>query len=486
MSSTAGRKAIIAVDLGAQSCRISLLRWTTSGPSIHLVHRFANSPQSTSRGLRWDIDAVFHGIAHGVRMAGSAAPEGVASIGVDGWAVDYVRVNEAGEPVEQPYCYRDDRTEVAAARLHKVLPPSVLYSRTGIQILRINTLYQLYADRLAGCDPRVPWVNLPEYLSYRLCGRRVAEYTNATHTGLVALGSQRWCDNIFSDAGLDLAAAPPIVPTGTIIGTLHGELGSVAELRGCQIIVPACHDTASAVAAIPASGDDWAFISSGTWSLVGAVLPVPCITERARNLNFTNLGGVGGQVCFLKNVNGTWLLHQCLEEWIGSADEFSMTELLSSCESLPPPGCMIDVDDSDLLLPGGTIAKINAQLRHKGHKALATDKSHAPEFVNLILHSLAERYAEVLAAISGITERSLKRLFIVGGGSKNTLLNRLTAEKTGLQVIAGATESSTLGNFAVQLSVLDGGCTGMVGPSSDSVVRWTQVLMGDAVAAERQ
>src|SRR5690348_11599414 len=277
MSSTACRKAIIAVDLGAQSCRISLLRWTTSGPSIHLVHRFANSPQSTSRGLRWDIDAVFHGIAHGVRVAGSAAPEGVASIGVDGWAVDYVRVNEAGEPVEQPYCYRDDRTEVAAARLHKVLPPSVLYSRTGIQILRINTLYQLYADRLAGCDPRVPWVNLPEYLSYRLCGRRVAEYTNATHTGLVALGSQRWCDNIFSDAGLDLAAAPPIVPTGTIIGTLHGELGSVAELRGCQIIVPACHDTASAVAAIPASGDDWAFISSGTWSLVGAVLPVPCI-----------------------------------------------------------------------------------------------------------------------------------------------------------------------------------------------------------------
>src|SRR5690348_7275090 len=163
-----------------------------------------------------------------------------------------------------------------------------------------------------------------------------------------------------------------------------------------------------------------------------------------------------------------------------------MTELLSSCESLPPPGCMIDVDDSDLLLPGGTIAKINAQLRHKGHKALATDKSHAPEIVNLTLHSLAERYAEVLAAISGITERSLKRLFIVGGGSKNTLLNRLTAEKTGLQVIAGATESSTLGNFAVQLSVLDGGCTGMVGPSSDSVVRWTQVLMGDAVAAERQ
>jgi len=486
MSSTAGRKSIIAVDLGAQSCRISLLRWTNSGPAIHLVHRFANSPQPTSRGLRWDIEAIFQGIADGVRMAASAASEGVASIGVDGWAVDYVRLNNAGKPVEQPYCYRDDRTEVAAARLHEILPPSVLYSRTGIQILRINTLYQLYADRLAGCDPGVPWVNLPEYVSYRLCGRRVAEYTNATHTGLMGLGSRHWCEDIFSDAGLELAAAPPIVPTGTIIGTLEGEHANVPELRGCQIIVPACHDTASAIAAIPATGSDWAFISSGTWSLVGTVLPVPCITERARDLNFTNLGGVGGRVCFLKNVNGTWLLQQCLEEWTGLADESSMMELLASCDSLSPPGGRIDVDDSELLLPGGTIGKINAQLRRKGHKPLATDKSHAPEMVNLILHSLAERYADVLAAISSITERSLKRLFIVGGGSKNALLNRLTAEKTGLQVIAGATESSTLGNFAVQLSALDGGCTGMAGPPSDSVVRWTQLLIESAVAATRQ
>jgi rhamnulokinase len=468
---------MIAVDLGAQSCRISLLRWNGGEPTIRLVHRFSNAPQSTPSGLRWDVEAIFQAITHGLRQAAWCAPEGIASIGIDGWAVDYVRLNQAGVAIERPYCYRDSRTEAAVSRVHEILPAPVVYSLTGIQILRINTLYQLYADKLAGGDPRTPWLNLPEHMSYRLGGRRVAEYTNATHTGLVALGSHRWCDEIFLRTGLDRAAAPPIVSTGTVVGTVQGELAAIPGIRNAQIIVPACHDTASAIAAIPARGDDWAFISSGTWSLVGAVLPDPCVTEHARDLNFTNLGGVGGQFCFLKNVNGMWLLQQCLEDWGASADEQALVQLLSACELLTAPDCKIDVDDAELLLPGNVVDKINNQLEYKGHKPLAGDRSNAPAVANLILHSLAARYAEVLSAISDITGRKLKRLFIVGGGSKNTLLNRLTAERSGLTVFSGSTESSTIGNFAVQLSALDGDCVQGVGPPSESVVRWSEQLL---------
>ncbi|HKT46523.1 MAG TPA: rhamnulokinase family protein [Candidatus Acidoferrales bacterium] len=476
MPPAAVRKATIAVDLGAQSCRVSLLRWNGAQPCIHLVHRFVNSPISSANGLRWDAEGIYRGIVHGLRQAASRAPEGIASIGIDGWAVDYVRLDQDGAALEAPYCYRDPRTETAAARVHEILPADRLYSLTGIQILRINTVYQLYADKLAGAATSTRWLNLPEYMSYRLSGQRVAEYTNATHTGLVSLGLQSWCEEIFAETGLDISAAPRIVPTGTMIGPLRGELTSIAELRGAQLIVPACHDTASAIAAIPAKGDDWAFISSGTWSLVGTVLRGPCVANRARDLNFTNLGGVGGRFYFLKNVNGMWLLQQCLEEWGALADANAMSELVSACESLRAPDCTVDVDAAELLLPGNMIEKLNGQLAQKGHKALGGGRSEAAAVANLILHSLAARYAEVLTAISEITGRKLTRVFVVGGGSRNALLNRLTAERTGLEVIAGSTESTTIGNFAVQLSALAGDLVSGWGPSAESVAGFAEPL----------
>jgi len=176
------RKALVAVDLGAQSCRISLLRWNRHAPEIEVVHRFPNAPVSTEDGLRWDIEAIFDGVVTGLRSCATRAPEGIASIGVDGWAVDYVRLDATGNPTALPFCHRDARTEAAESKVHSILPAPRLYSLTGIQILRINTLYQLFADKLAGSDPSLPWLNLPEFITYRLCGKRVSEYTNATHT----------------------------------------------------------------------------------------------------------------------------------------------------------------------------------------------------------------------------------------------------------------------------------------------------------------
>jgi rhamnulokinase len=319
-------------------------------------------------------------------------------------------------------------------------------------------------------------LNLPEFMTCRLGGKRVSEYTNATHTGLVRLGTHEWCEEIFRELGLDVAAAPNIVPSGSVVGTITGDLAEHSALRDAKLIVPACHDTASAIAAIPAEGDDWAFISSGTWSLVGTVLDAPCATDDARALNFTNLGGVGGKICFLKNVNGMWLLQQTMEEWEQCGSKWSLQELLSRCASLPAPDVLIDVDDPQLMLPGNTIGKINVQREHRGKPKFPMDDSASPSVANTIFHSLAARYAEVLSSISRITGKKLKRLFIVGGGSQNAFLNRLTAERTGLEIFLGSTESTTIGNFAIQLAVLDGDWNPSRGVSATSVAKWAEEM----------
>ncbi|MFZ0639648.1 MAG: rhamnulokinase family protein [Candidatus Acidiferrales bacterium] len=482
MTSAARRRARVAVDLGAQSCRVSLLRWNGDEPEIEVLHRFSNEPFSTGDGLRWDIGAIFDGIMTGLRSCAACAPEGIASVAIDGWAVDYVRLDTTGNPVALPFCYRDARTEKAEAEVHAVLPPSRLYSLTGIQILRLNTLYQLYADKLAGFDPRLPWVNLPEFIAYRLSGKRVSEYTNATHTGLVALGTHSWCPEIFRELGLDVASAPEIVPSGSVLGPISADLAGLPAFRDARVIVPACHDTASAIAAIPAVGDDWAFISSGTWSLVGTVLDAPCVSDDARSLNFTNLGGVGGRICFLKNVNGMWLLRQCMDEWEQKGIRWPLQELLSRCASLPTPAALIDVDDPQLMIPGHTIDKINAQLECLGQSRCGLDDASTASLANTIFHSMAARYAEVLAWIAKITGKKLNRLFIVGGGSQNTLLNQLTAQRTGLEVILGSAESATIGNFAVQMAALERNGSLSTGVTVNSVARWAEQMLASALA----
>src|SRR6266436_4565985 len=357
MERSAKRAALVAVDLGAQSCRVSLLRWEKSHPKINVMHRFPNGPIATQKGLRWDIRRIFDGIKHGLRLSAEAAPEGIAAVGVDGWAVDYVRLDESGDAVADPFCYRDARTQEAEKKVHRIISPSRLYSLTGIQLLSLNTLYQLYADKLAGKNPSTAWLNLPEYVTYRLGGQRVAEYTNATHTQLMRLGAQEWCGEIFQGLGMDISAAPQIVPTGTVVGSIGGDLSNLPGLRNTKLIVPACHDTASAIAAIPAGGEDWGFISSGTWSLVGTVLTAPCVSDEARGMNFTNLGGVGRSVYFLKNVNGMWLLRQCMDEWEERGMPVSVDELVPKCEALPAPGFLIDVDAPPLALPGDMLGK---------------------------------------------------------------------------------------------------------------------------------
>jgi rhamnulokinase len=474
-------RASIAVDLGAESCRVSLLRWAEGQPTVTLVHRFPNAPKEVDGNLVWDLGRIEAGLDEGVRLCAPLAPEGVRSIAVDGWAVDYVRVDGEGRPMADPFCYRDVRTVKSERSLHRRCSPERLRELTGVQLLRINTVYQLHADVLMKLPEGQQWLNLPEYILSRWGGDRVAEYTNATHTELVELYRRQWCREIFTAAQLDLGCAPKIVPPGTEVGRLTGPLAQMPELRDAVLIAPACHDTASAIAGIPAVGNDWAYISSGTWSLVGTLLEQPRNGTEAAEENFTNLGAVGDRVCFHKNVNGMWLIRQCMEEWEQTGGTWTVPELVAAAETVEKPHGLLDVDDEELLLAGRMPQRINAQRVRKGYAPLDESPEAAPVFARLIFQSLAARYAKVLSRIELHSGKRLKRLFIVGGASQNEFLNRLTAEATRLEVFRGSPESSTVGNFAVQLAVLEGSRDPVTGVYAEQVSEWAAVV-GAAVA----
>jgi len=470
-------RASIAVDLGAESCRVSLLRWVDRRPEITLVHRFANAPREVDGGLHWDLEMIEAGLCDGLRRCAAIAKEGVRSIAVDGWAVDYARVDSGGKALADPFCYRDERTIKAERALHRKIGPERMRELTGVQLMRINTLYQLYADELQGLPEGRQWLNLPEYILSRWGGARVAEHTNATHTQMVELYQRQWSREIFAAAHLDLAAAPKLVPPGTEIGRLSGPLAELPALRDTALIAPACHDTASAIAGIPATGNDWAYISSGTWSLVGTVLEQPRNGEAAADENFTNLGAVGGRICFHRNVNGMWLVRQCIEKWAAEGQMWTAPELVAAAERITKPHGLLDVDDPDLLLAGRMPERINAQRKRKGFEALDERPENAPMFASLIFHSLASRYAKVLDRVAFHSGKKLKRLFVVGGASQNDYLNRLTREATGLELFRGAAESSTVGNFAVQMAVLDGSRDAVSGAYAEQVSRWAGLFV---------
>lgn len=454
VAATDDERALVAIDLGAESCRVSLLRRAAAKQQTEVVHRFRNAPVERNGSMLWGLQSICAGIEQGLRECASIASEGICSIGVDGWAVDYVRLDEQGMPCADPYCYRDPRTKSAFESLHQHIGVERLYALTGIQPLPINTLYQLYADAKAGIHADRPWINLPEYILYWLGGERVAEYTNATHTGMVDLSTRNWNREIFEAAGLNIHSAPKIVPSGSIVGKLRGSLAKLPAFRDTYLIAPACHDTASAIAGISAVATEWAYISSGTWSLVGAMIDKPCNTEGARRHGFTNLGGVGDKICFHKNVNGMWLLRQCIEHWALQGREWSAPDLIEKAEQTALQVGLLDLEDPVLLLPGDMPAHINEQRVRLGYQRIAESPENAPQFASLIFHSLARKYAHVLEDMKRITGRDTKCLYIVGGGSRNKLLNRLTGEATGLDIHCGEVESSTVGNLAIQQAAL--------------------------------
>jgi rhamnulokinase len=408
----------------------------------------------------WPLKQILAGLEEGLRKAAAAAPEGIASIGVDGWSVDYVRLAADGTMLREPFCYRDERTVAAKEAADWTVPPFDLYQRTGTLPHRINTVYQLMADstpspdgKSKGIEKRAPWVMFPEFILYWLSGMRVAEYTNATHTGLVNLKTGAWDAELFELLGLDLGAAPPIVPTGTVLGPVVGPLRGLDAFRDTQMIAPATHDTASAIAGIPADLGSSAYISSGTWSLVGTVTQTPVTTKHAFDAGYTNIGAACEGMLFHSLINSMWVLKQCMDGWAAEGRPWSIENLVQEAAACNAAATgVLDMDAEALMLDSEMPRRINTELARRGFEAIADVAGNEPIFARTIFESLALRYASATANLEKMLGRRLERVAMIGGATRNKLLVDLTEQRTGLKVEIGETESSTVGNLAVQLA----------------------------------
>lgn len=465
--------ARVAIDLGAESCRVSLLRWDGSQPKIEVIHRIPNGPVHRGDSLHWALDVILGGLELGLRKAAQAAPEGIATIGVDSWGVDYVRVKPDGHPLREPFCYRDERTMVSKDAADKIIPPIELYRRTGAFPTRINTVFQLLADPAAGIDPSTNWVMMPEFVLTWLGARRVSEYTHATHTGLVDLKSGDWSPEVFSELGLPIEAAPPIVRAGTFVGELQGPLATLDAYKHTKLVVPACHDTASAIAGIPKDMSSTAYISSGTWSLVGALTNVAVTTQAAFDAAYTNLGAATGDLLFHNLVNSMWVLKQCMDSWAAQGRSWKIEDIVRAAGDCSAPTGRLNMDAEALMLDTEMPQRINSELARQGYNPIADVPGNEPIFARLIFESLASRYAQALASLESMLRRKFTAIHMLGGASRNKLLVKLTEEQTGLPVEIGETESSTIGNLAVQLAASEADGQPV---RPEAVRKWSQQL----------
>lgn len=454
-----------AVDIGASSGRVILGRVAGSPggtrAELETVHRFPNGVREFDGGLRWDFDALFAEVLTGLTAAATAAAargEGIASIGIDTWAVDYGLVNGAGELVAAPFSYRDDRSRGAVARVHRELDPARLYATTGLQFLPFNTIYQLASE--PGLDG-LQALLIPDLIGFLLTGRRRTEATNASTTGLFDAVAGEWATEFLAALGLPGNLFPPLIQPGEILGPL---LPGIAERTGLpaatKVVAVGSHDTASAVAAVPADAggekEKFAYVSSGTWSLVGVELSHPVLTEASRAANFTNERGVDGTIRYLRNVGGLWLLSECQRTWAAEGYRPGLEELLAAAATLPPGGPVINADDPSFIAPDNMPERIRAAARNTG----TVLPEHPAHIVRCVLDSLAAGYARTIADAERLADVHAGVVHIVGGGSQNRLLCQLTADATGKTVVAGPVEATALGNVLVQAraaGVLRGG-----------------------------
>jgi len=449
-ASPSGR-VFAAVDIGASSGRVILGRIKGSGAAasveLEVVHRFPNGVVEIDGGLRWDFDALFAEVLKGLAAAATVAAvqdETITSIGIDTWAVDYGLVNRAGELTARPYSYRDDRSRAAVAPVHQKLDPARLYGTTGLQFLQFNTLYQLATEPdLDGVQALL----IPDLIAFLLTGQRRTEATNASTTGLFDAVAGEWATEFLTALGLPKKLFPPLVQPGETVGTLLPEVASQVGLpAGTKVVAVGSHDTASAVAAVPAQEENFAYISSGTWSLVGLELKHPVLTEASREANFTNERGVDGTIRYLRNMGGLWLLSECQRSWAGEGFTRELTALLAAAAALPPGGPQINPDDSYFIAPDNMPDRIRAAVRRTGD--ILPDDPAA--ITRCIMDSLASGYARTIRDAERLADRSVDVVHIVGGGSQNRLLCQLTADATGKRVVAGPVEATALGNVLVQ------------------------------------
>ncbi|EGX56306.1 rhamnose kinase [Streptomyces zinciresistens K42] len=448
---SARERSYAAVDLGASSGRVMVGRVGPGRLELTQAHRFPNRPVRVPEGLRWDVLGLYAGVLAGLRAAGP-----VASVGIDSWAVDYGLLDADGALLGNPVHYRDPRTEGVAEQVWATLPARELYAATGLQYAPFNTLYQLAAARgSAQLAQARRLLLIPDLLSYWLTGEQGTELTNASTTQLVDPRTRDWARGVAARLDIDLGLFAPLRRPGDPAGLLRAEVLEETGLSGpVPVTAVGSHDTASAVAAVPAAGERFAYICTGTWSLAGLELTAPVLTEESRAANFTNELGLDGTVRYLRNIMGLWLLQECLRAW-GDPD---LEALLSAAAEVPALRSVVDAGDAAFLAPGRMPERIAEACRASGQPVPATPA----QTTRCILDSLALAHRRAVADARRLAGHPVDVVHIVGGGARNALLCRLTADACGLPVVAGPAEAAALGNVLVQARA-----QGLVGDLAD-------------------
>ena len=437
----------LAADLGAESGRLMLGSLAGGRLEIEEIRRFPNQPVELPSGMYWDAFRLFHEIVEGLTIAGRERHLKPAGIGVDTWGVDFGLLGADGGLIDCPRHYRDPRTNGVPDRLFEIVPRAEVFERTGIQIMSINSLYQLYAMRLAGSaalENAARLLFMPDLLNYWLTGVQRSEVTIASTSQFYDPRARRFAADMLDRLGVPSRMLAELIEPASTLAPLTPRLADATGLGAVPVHAVGSHDTASAVAAVPARGDGWCYISSGTWSLMGVEAAAPVIDEQSYGLNFTNEAGVAGRTRLLKNIAGLWLLQECRRDWAARGERFGYEEMMQMAEAAGPACAIIDPDD--FLQPGDMPARIAAWC---GEHSLEAPKTKG-QFCRVILESLAHRYHDVLAGLEGLTRSRIHTIHIVGGGSRNSLLNQLVANATGRRVVAGPIEATAAGNLLVQ------------------------------------
>jgi rhamnulokinase len=439
-------KKLLAFDLGAESGRALVGAFDGERLSLDVAHRFPNGGVQTLDTLHWDILRLYGEIVVGLRKV--AAEHGaVASVGVDTWGVDFALLGRNGVLLGNPRHYRDPHTETIMDSAFTKVPKAEIFRRTGIQFMRFNSLFQLLALQQA----RSPLLEMaetllfiPDLLHYWLTGIKVNEYSNASTSQMLDPVSRSWDFDLVSRFGLPTNILGTLIKPGTILGPLRAGVGA---LPGVPVIAPATHDTAAAVAGVPAQSESWAYISSGTWSLMGAEIAQPLTGEKVHEANFTNEGGVGGTIRFLKNIMGLWLVQECRRAWERAGHEYTYESLMQQAAQAPPFVSLVNPDDSAFMLPADMPRALADYCRQTGQAAPESPGA----VVRCALESLALKYRWVLEKLEELIGRRLDVIHVVGGGCQNTLLCQFTADACSRRVLAGPVEATAIGNVLTQM-----------------------------------
>lgn len=453
-------KNLLAFDLGAESGRGVLGRFDGRKLALDVVHRFPNGPVRTLDTLHWDALRLWGEMHAGLRKC--AAEHGVDAVGVDTWGVDFALLGRGGTLLGNPRHYRDPHTEDIMEAAFARVPRAEIFRQTGLQFMRFNTLFQLLAlqrDRSPLLDAAESLLLMPDLFHYWFTGVKANEFTNVSTTQLYDPTAKGWAFPLVQVLGLPAHVLGSIIPPGTVLGPLRTAVATDTGASPVPVVAPATHDTGAAVAAVPASGTSWAYLSSGTWSLMGVEIPGPLINDQTLAINFTNEGGVGGTIRLLKNIMGLWLVQECRRAWEKAGKTYDYDELTRLAEAAPPFASLVNPDDAAFLLPMNMPAALADFCRRTGQPVPAEPGA----FVRCALESLALRYRWVFERLEELVGRRLDVIHVVGGGSQNALLNQLTADACNRPVHAGPVEATAIGNVLTQALGL-----GLVGSLADA------------------